>query len=65
MAIFTIEASEKEEFEKWKATHDSKIRVDAIEEFVERVEKTDINSSNYPMNQVNLVKMQMLKEQQA
>lgn len=41
----------------------NKGREDAINEFAERVARTDINTSNYPMNQVTLVKMQMLKEQ--
>lgn len=33
MHIFTISASEEEEFEAWKKEHDAKIRADAIEEF--------------------------------
>ena len=33
MHIFTISASEEEEFEAWKKEHDAKIRADGIREF--------------------------------
>lgn len=58
-----------EELKAFRNTHTevemkmyNKGRVDAIEEFADRVRKTDINTSNYPMNQVIFVKTQMLKE---
>lgn len=39
MAIFTIEASERENFEKWLKEHDAKVRADAIDEFIELYDK--------------------------
>lgn len=42
--------------------HDRQVRTEVINKMAKRIANTDINSSNYPMNQVNLVKMQMLKE---
>lgn len=57
-----ITDTEYQELIKKLDGHDKQIRVDVIEEFAERLSQTDINVSNYPMNQVTLVKMQMLKE---
>lgn len=36
MHIFAIEASEAEEFKKWKEEHDAKVRADAIEECADK-----------------------------
>ena len=41
MAIFTIEASEREDFEKWLKEHDAKVRADAIEECIKTLAESE------------------------
>ena len=48
---------------KWLADHDKQIRDDVIGEFVERVEKENINIYEQPINCVRKVAMQMKGEQ--
>lgn len=46
--IFTISASEKEEFEVWKKEHDAKVRADAIDEFADLLkEKADEDARRF------------------
>lgn len=63
MAIFTIEASERENFEKWLKEHDAKVRADAIDDYTEWLRKAHANFDEDYAEDIKSDYLDWLKEQ--